>query len=292
MVNRYKSSEGKKLIYDSYDKLLELWDVNLQERIVHTSFGDTYIIEVGNHQNPPLLLFHGVGDNSALMWIYNIKALSKDFHVIAIDTMGGSGKSEPNENYYKDFKQSTWFNEILHELSLKKVFIVGVSYGAYLACHFLITHPDKVEKIICLAGGITPNTFKMMTVFLPEALFPNEKNTKKVLRKLCGPNYSVFEDHDVLFKHWCYLFKYFNNRSMFYHKIAKFQDHELLLLSNKSLFLIGEYDKLTNYPKSINNLKKNHLSFKIIKDAGHGINHEQSELINEEIIKNIKTPLG
>ncbi|MDP4177160.1 MAG: alpha/beta hydrolase [Bacillota bacterium] len=125
----------------------------------------------------------------------------------------------------------------------------------------------------------------MMTVFMPEALFQSEKSTKKLLRKLCAPTSDVFEKNENLLNHWNLLLKYFNNRSMMYHKYIKFDEQDFLILREKALFLVGEYDRLTNYPKSIDDLKKNNLNFKLIKDAGHGINHEQADLINSEIVK-------
>lgn len=88
----------------------------------------------------------------------------------------------------------------------------------------------------------------MMAAFLPEALFPTEKNCRKLLRKLSGPNFSKFEENDVLMKHWFYLLKYFNNKSMMQHKIEIHSDLELSQLREKGVFLIGEYDRLTNYP--------------------------------------------
>lgn len=137
-----------------------------------------------------------------------------------------------------------------------------------------------------MAGGVKVNMLRMMLLFLPEALFPaSEKTTKKLLRKLCAPNTSiVFENNEDIMLHWTYLLKYFNNRSMMYHKYKRFTKDELLILKEKALFLIGMYDRLSNYPAAINELEKNLISYKIIPNAGHGINHEQATRINEEII--------
>lgn len=85
-------------------------------------------------------------------------------------------------------------------------------------------------------------------------------------------------------KHWYYLLKYFNNRSMMQHKIKIHTDEEIAELRNKVLFLIGQYDRLSNYPKAIRRLKDNQMNYKIIPDAGHAINHEQADLINMEVI--------
>ncbi|GIO87880.1 hypothetical protein J25TS5_48120 [Paenibacillus faecis] len=286
-MKRYKSLSGRQLIVDTYDMLLNSWDSDFEEKDIETTYGLTHVIIVGDRQKPSLLLFHGTADNSAMMWIYNIKELSQKFYIIAVDAIGGSGKSEPNEEYFKSFNQAIWIDDILNSLEIHTTNICGVSYGAYLSYYYALKRPNKVTKAICLAGRIPTSQFeifsKMMAAFLPEALFPTEKNCRKLLKKLSGPNFSKFEENDVLIKHWFYLLKYFNNRSMMQHKIEIHSDLELSQLREKGVFLIGEYDRLTNYPKAIKRLEDNKLNYKVIKDAGHAINHEQAELINEEI---------
>lgn len=84
--------------------------------------------------------------------------------------------------------------------------------------------------------------------------------------------------------HWNYLLKYFNNRSMMVHKYKKFKESDLAVLKEKALYLIGEHDRMSNYPAAIRELDRNEISYKIIPNAGHGINHEQAIRINEEII--------
>lgn len=69
------------------------------------------------------------------------------------------------------------------------------------------------------------------------------------------------------------------------HKIEINSDTELSVLKDKVLFLIGQYDRLTNYPKAIKRLEDNKLNYKIINNAGHAINHEQADVINKEIIE-------
>ncbi|PYY29795.1 alpha/beta fold hydrolase [Paenibacillus illinoisensis] len=184
-MERYKSSSGKMLIHDSYNKLLQAWGTDFEEKSFETTYGLTHIIITGDRSNPPLMLFHGTADNSAMMWIYNMKDLSKEFYVIAVDAIGGSGKSEPNDEYWRSFNQITWMDDIVTALDIQYMNICGVSYGAYLAYYYTLKRPDKVNKVACLAGRIPSNSFevlfKMMTAFLPEALFPSEKNCTKLL---------------------------------------------------------------------------------------------------------------
>ncbi|MNI14296.1 Carboxylesterase YbfK [compost metagenome] len=284
-MQTFKKPEGKSLIHESYDRLLAAWGVQLHELDVPTKYGSTHLIISGHKENPPLLLFHGVGDHSALMWIYNIQELSKHFYVIAIDTMGGPGKSQPNEAYYKSFELSSWIHDVINQLHLGKVHIAGVSYGSYIASYFTIKNPNQVHNVVCMAGGMKVNMLRMIMIFLPEALFPTEKNTKKLLRKLTAPQSDVFEKNQELMLQWTYLLKFFNNRSMMFHKVAEIPQEELSILRDKAIFLIGEYDRLANYPKAIKHLAVNQMNVKIVANAGHGINHEQPDLINREIIQ-------
>ena len=288
-MKRFKKEEGKKLLYESYDKLLELWGVNKEEVDIETTYGKTHAIVAGKCENPPLLLFHGVGDTSAIMWIFNIQELAKHFYVIAVDTIGGPGKSEPNGNYFKEFDQSLWIDDIVNTLQIGKAHVAGVSNGAYLAQHYAIKRPGRVDRVVCMAGSISskggPNPlFRMLRVFLPEALFPTENNTKKLIRKLCGPNFKVMEENAAVMRHWFCLLKYFNNRTMMYHKMLQFEEEEIAVLRGKSLFLIGDCDPLGYHSDAIKALEDRKLNYKIIKDAGHAINHEQSERINHEIL--------
>jgi pimeloyl-ACP methyl ester carboxylesterase len=291
-MKRFKSSEGQRCIYESYDRLLKAWGVPALERDIDTQFGATHVILAGDPTNPPLLLLHGTADNSAMMWVYNAKELSRHFYLIAVDAVGGSGKSEPNERYFNRFDQSAWLDELLDQLQLPMIHIAGVSYGAYLAYHYALNRPGRVGKVVCMAGGIAASTFevmsKMMAAFLPYALFPTRSNCRKLLKKLCGPNYSAFEANAELMEHWYYLLAYFNNRSMMQHNITTSTLEQLKPLREKALFLIGQYDRLSYYPKSIARLEQAKLLYKIIPDAGHAINHEKPDVVHHELIRFIE----
>ena len=114
----YKNVQAQKRIWETYDQLLSLWNVDTVELDVATTYGTTHVILCGEQGNPPLVLFHGVGDDSALMWLYNAEVLSHNFKLYAIDTIGGPGKSRPNENYNKGFSDVQWIDEVLAELTL------------------------------------------------------------------------------------------------------------------------------------------------------------------------------
>lgn len=287
-MNVFKSETAKNRILNTYNQLLNLWNVDKIEKEILTTYGRTNVILCGAKSNPPLILFHGVGDNSALMWIYNAAALSRYFRIFAVDTIGGPGKSLPNENYNKDFDIAKWIDEILEELMLDKVYIAGQSHGAYLTQYYGSYRPERVIKMVCLASTVPDTNFNpmktMMKVFLPEALFPTKGNTKKLLQKLCGKNIAAFTENDIVIEHYQYLLKGFNNMAMRYHKIINFNDEQINSIREKTLYLVGEDDPFAKSGGK-DALLKNKMNVKFFSGVGHGINHEISNEINQIIIE-------
>lgn len=285
----YKSEKAKKNIYETYDKLLALWDVAVEEKDIATAYGTTHVILCGEENYPPLVLFHGVGDDSALMWIYNAKELAKHFRIYAIDTMGGPGKSCPNDNYDKTFDEIKWLDEVFDKLSLKQFNIAGVSNGDYMAQHYGIMRPDRVIKIICMSGSISAEgdgspLKMMMKVFLPEALIPTKKNTIKLLKKMSGDNSAAFTENPTIMEHFTWLLRGFNNMAMANHKIEYFSEAQISTIRGKALFLLGEADPLGDVVSVKGKMERYHLDYRYFPGVGHGINHEISEEINKIII--------
>lgn len=279
----YKSEDAKKHILDTYDKLLDMWNVDKEETDIATTYGTTHVITCGNANNPPLVLFHGVGDDSALMWLYNAKPLAQNFRVYAVDTIGGPGKSRPNENYNKNFNDAQWIDEVLAKLALDKVHIAGVSNGAYLAQYYGVHRPERVIKMVCMAGSVPVGDSgpmkTMMKIFLPEALFPTERNTIKLLRKLTGKNSAVFTENPVVLEHYRWLLKGFNNMAMRYHNMERFSDEQVAAIRDKTLYLAGDDDPFMVLGGKAA-LLQCEMNVRFFPDVGHGINHEISEEIN------------
>jgi pimeloyl-ACP methyl ester carboxylesterase len=137
---------------------------------------------------------------------------------------------------------------------------------------------------VSLEGGKS-NMMKMLKLFLPEALFPTEKNVKKLLGKMTGPDNGNLMDNEELMNHWKLLLKNFNNMSMGRHKLERFTSAEVDGMKKDALFLTGDADRLTygeNYIETADNLG---LRYEIVKHAGHALNHEKPELVNERMTR-------
>ena len=289
MVKKYKNAKAGEKIIETYDELFKKWDCDLIERDINTSYGTTHVIETGKAEGKPLVLFHGVGDDSALMWIYNAKKLGEHYRLYAVDTIGGPGKSIPNENYNSDFDDIRWIDEIMDGLRLEKAVFAGVSHGGYLVQAYTLNRPDRVEHAISISGTVSVGGKKksmigMLMIFMPEALFTTDKNTEKLIKKLSGSKYNVFTDNELIMAHYKGLLQGFNNKAMGYHKVIGFSREEVDRIRDKVTFLVGNEDpfqKLGGRDVLIEN-KMNAFFF---DDAGHGLNHELHDEINDKIIE-------
>ncbi len=284
----YRTSKAEKNILRTYDRLLEAWGTEVLPTKVSTRYGVTHVNVFGKAGAAPIILFHGVGDDSALMWIYNAAALAPHFRLYAVDTLGGPGKSVPNENYTKEFDDADWIDDLMDGLGLEQVDMAGVSHGGYLAQYYALHRPKRVRKVASMASsvpeGAAGNTMKMMLrIFMPEALFPTKRNVVKLLTKLTGKNSAAFTDHPLLLEHFTYLLRGYNNMAMRYHKVSGFTDEQIDSIRGKTLYLVGEADPF--YILGGNEaFRKYKMNKHLFEDTGHGINHEISEEINRILI--------
>lgn len=288
MVKVFKNQKAGETVLKSYNELLEMWGVAYLEKDVATTYGITHCILAGKPENPPLILFHGVGDNSAVMWAPNIKELSGYFYCIAVDTLGGPGKSEPNEHFVKhNFSQRQWINEIAEHFQLDSFNIAGVSNGAAIVFNYITKESHRVRKAVCIEGGIVTVPVKSIIstlgMMFPEILIPTKSNMRKILSKLCSPESRFLERYPEIADHLILLMHSHNRRAMFVHTIEKYNKDEGAAVKDKLYFLIGGHMEKKR-KAVIEVLRNGAYQYKIIPKAGHALNHEQPEKANSEII--------
>jgi len=109
----------------------------------------------GNHGAPPLLLIHG-GRDHARSWDWVARALRGDYHVLAVDLRGhgdsewAKGSSYPIPDAVYDIVQ------LVDQLALSPVTIVGHSLGGAIGMLYAGTYPEKLKRLIVIEGWIWP----------------------------------------------------------------------------------------------------------------------------------------
>lgn len=289
----YKSEQGKRRLWASYGELLQGWGTPVEERSYPSTFGDTHVVCAGSEANPPLLLFHGVGDDAAMMWVYNAKSLAQHFFLIAVDVIGGPGKSAPNGQYEAGFDAKVWIAELLDAMGIARAHIAGVSYGCHLVQMMLTELPDRVDRAVGMAGlpaleGARESKWRGILRFLPEALFPTDRNCLKLMKKLSGANSGVFTDNEALWTHWKQILRDFNQQSMMRQNMKPVDPARLLQARNRALFIVGARD--LSDPRRARQAQDAGFSVTVLPDTGHGVNHERANAVNEMIIQFLTCP--
>ncbi len=113
-----------------------------------------YYETAGNPENPVVMLIHGFG-GSTFTWRYALPALADaGFYAISLD-LPPFGLSDKTPSL--PFSRS-WMADVvaglMDTLTIKQATIVGHSMGGAVAAQFAVRHPEKVEKLVFVAGGI------------------------------------------------------------------------------------------------------------------------------------------
>ncbi|MGV0836267.1 alpha/beta fold hydrolase [Mycolicibacterium thermoresistibile] len=102
---------------------------------------------------PPLLLLHGAMlDTGRGLWHDIVGRLADDYRVHVID-LPRHGGSRPRDGLLDDAFYRRFLLELLDELDLPRVTLLGLSMGAGVAVGFALDHPDRVSALVAIGPG-------------------------------------------------------------------------------------------------------------------------------------------
>ena len=175
----YKSQKGREKSLALYDRQLSKSGKSFLDIYVETSFGKTHIVETGNRNGSPLLVFHGGNSTSA----YNLlmcRFLLEDFHIYAVDIIGHPGKSDEVCLSHRGYDYGKWASEVIDKLGYEKIACFGVSFGGGVLAKLLCVAPEKIKKaVLIVPAGINNalpiSSIKMMIPLLQYRMTKNRK---------------------------------------------------------------------------------------------------------------------
>jgi pimeloyl-ACP methyl ester carboxylesterase len=279
----YKSSDDRRILMDLYNKVLSSWPVPFTEIDIESKYGKTHIIKCGNQNGKPILLFHGTGNNS-LMWRYNCEELGKKYLLYLVDTINDPGKSEQSNLFNPQFNYSDWIDDLLNQLNLRSVSIIGHSKGGWLALNTVIKIQERIEKVALLAPAVGINE-KLNMQFLLKSISvginPSTKNIEKYFRYMSCPGKLPSKPY---IDYVSTLVKGTKAKPI---KHRQFTDDELKGIQKPIFLMFGEYEVCNDYKEVIERAKAliSNLKYEIIPNAGHGLQGDNPELINKLIIE-------
>ncbi len=194
MKSLYKSEEAKKEIHQVYyDKLNEL---NIEHEFLklETFLGTTNIVKTGNDSSPPLLLIHG-SNGCAPIALELFPNLSSKYCVYAVDVVAQPNLSSETRPSMKDNSYGKWINEIISQLNLNNVTLLGFSFGGFIIWKTLLEDESRIKESFLLApvGIVNGNPFKLIfKMFLPMRMYMSSKKPKHLEKFLAA----VFSERD------------------------------------------------------------------------------------------------
>ncbi|MFC5775418.1 alpha/beta fold hydrolase [Ectobacillus antri] len=150
-------------------------------------------------EGQPIVFLHGLGA-SWKMWTPQIETFSSNYKMIMLDLRGHgeSTKTFPN-NQFTAKVMAEDIKMFLDKLEIRKVYLVGLSYGSVTAQLFASKYPNYIEKLVLSNGyseiptnvsgwvlKLSNAIFKMMPydtiINLMMKVYGKDEFTKKVLR--------------------------------------------------------------------------------------------------------------
>ncbi|MGA3353234.1 MAG: alpha/beta hydrolase [Acidimicrobiales bacterium] len=118
--------------------------------------GETHLVETG--EGPALVLLHGA-NLSAQVWSYQLRDLSADHRVIALD-LRGHGRSRAGSEDVSISAMAGDIAEVLDALSLERAVVAGHSMGGMVSLRLARRYPELLGKrigalaLVATSGGL------------------------------------------------------------------------------------------------------------------------------------------
>jgi len=235
-----------------------------------------HIEELGDSENPTLIMIHGAGGSSAT-WFMQLRGLYESIHVIAID-LNGHGKS-------KDSDQADTLESYLEDVrsvvdEVESPYLMGHSMGGAITQLFALRNPKLLSGIILVGTGsrlkvhpmifdLLRNDFEGYVEALGSFMFDTSTSEKIVdsskaeVRK-CSPriierDFLACNEFDIM--------------------------ESVASIDLPTLIIVGENDQMTpiKYSKYLND-KIEGSKMRVIPNAGHGVMLEKADEVNQIVL--------
>jgi len=188
MDSIYKSKSAEEQLLQIYDKSVNAMGLPYKDHMIETRYGKTHVLEFGDPDAKPLVVFHGGNSINPLTLIWYKELITK-YRVIAPDTIGHPGKSEQKRISPTDNSYGEWASDVFESMDIDKAFVMGTSYGAGIALRLTTVAPQKIEKLaLLIPSGIVKMSVKaMLQMLIPMLIYkiaPSDKNMIKFLRPM------------------------------------------------------------------------------------------------------------
>lgn len=289
----FRSQKAKETYLAYYDALAKRWPIASENKLVKTSWGQTFVRIGGPKDGQPLVLVPGDAENS-LSWIPQIAPFSVEYRTYALDQIFDNGRSIYTRPIQKpgDFVQ--WLDELFTALGLEEnINLIGHSYGGWQASLYALAHPQRLAKLILLAPSGTvlrppPGLMvRAMLYYFVRIRFVHKRylywyepdmvrkeETRKIVDEMV--------DEQLLAR------RCFKRRKFVAPTVLT--DQEWQSLQVPTLFLVGENEVTYSAHKAIQRLATvaPHVITALAPNADHHLTIVKPEWVNNEVLRFLK----
>lgn len=284
MKSLYKTEQGKIEILNLYDEKLKDLNIDYEYNSLNTSFGKTNIIVSGNASNPPMIIVHG-SNGCAPIALETYPNLNKAYRVYAIDVLAQPNKSAETRLSMKNNSYGEWINEIINQLNIENVTMVGFSFGGLVILKTLECDESKIKEVFLSSPAyiVNGNPLKaLFKVFIPMKRYMKTKKQKYVETFLS----KVFTERDEFaIKYLSKVFLEFNMDftplPIIASKKAETIETPITIFGAKNDILFPGNKMMKRASKIFPSLVKN----KLIENANHVLSKAQNKMIEREIME-------
>lgn len=258
-VEKPAENENEKKLISFYkgreSGLNTIYGKNPNGKYIDLHDGKIYYEEYGHGE--PLILLQG--NNGVISDFHKqIPFLSKQFRVIAVDTRAQGKSLDFSENDYGYEKFSADLFEIVKQLKLEKINIIGWSDGGITGLIFNSQNPHLVSKLVTIGANTNPNGVK-----------------EELLQSIKGRYESTNDDKE----------KRRLNLMITYPNITV---DDLKKIENPVLIIAADDDEIKpEHTKHIVKMIENS-QLEIIKNSTHNVPFDQPEILNKLILNFLK----
>lgn len=161
--------------------LLAVFSLSAEEKFIQVSGAELYCKTMGS--GAPVIVLHGGAGYLTHEYLLPHLAPLADNHFVVFYDQRGQGQStgmiDPEHINLKTYVED--LDAVRTSFGLKKVTLLGHSWGGFLALHYAFAHPEAVDKLILVDS--MPVTSEDLMLFFPELgkrLEPYQKELKAI----------------------------------------------------------------------------------------------------------------
>lgn len=286
-VGHFVSEAARTKFLEAYDRAMELWPGPREELDVETAYGTVHVHRYGAREGAtagePVVLLHGHAGHPS-NWYPQVAALGGRHPVYAIGTLDDPGRSVQRVVAPGSAENAQWLGEVLEGLGLERVHLVGVSYGGWLALNQAIREPARLASVAALdPGGIekVPARFYAHMVGGLFGMLAPRRLRPALGRLLANPALSAPREMIAPMMLAMRGYKPASRPAA-----RPFTDEELGSIALPVLVLVGRRSALLRPRQVVERVTRlvPGVRAEIVERAGHGLNLEQPELVNERLL--------